>query len=198
RDGKIRSPTAPNKALSFEEVAEAAYSPEDLPAGMEPTIYEYCAYAPPATVYPFGTHVALVEVDRETGQVKILKYVAVDDAGRILNPLVADGQIQGGTLQGISQALLEEIVYDENGQLLTATLSDYPIPSTDTAPDIENYRTVTPTPLNPLGVKGVGEIGTIGATPAIANAVEDALSPFGVTVEKLPLTPTNVWSLFHK
>lgn len=198
RDSKIRSSTSPAKSITFQEVAEAAYSPEGLPPGMEATLFEYCAYAPPKMVYPFGTHITMVEVERETGMVKILKYVAVDDAGRILNPLVADGQVQGGTLQGISQALLEEIVYDENGQLLTSTLSDYPIPSTDTAPNIETYRTVTPTPLNPLGVKGIGEVGTIGATPAIVNAVEDALSPFGVTIEKLPLTPAYVWSLIQK
>ena len=197
RDGKIRSATS-HKSLPFEEVARMAYSPEELPQGMEATLHEFCAYAPPDMVYPFGTHIALVEVERETGQVKILKYFAVDDAGRILNPLVADGQVQGGALQGIAQALLEEIVYDENGQLLTATLSDYVIPSTDTAPDIVNTRTVTPTTLNPLGVKGIGELATIGSTPAIVNAVEDALSPFGVTIEKIPLTPSYVWSLFHK
>jgi carbon-monoxide dehydrogenase large subunit len=198
RDGKIRSSGNPSKSIGFEEVAEAAYSPEDLPQGMEPTLYEYAAFAPPDMVYPFGTHIAMVEVDRETGFVKILKYFAVDDAGRILNPLIVEGQLQGGTLQGISQALLEQIVYDENGQLLTATFSDYLIPSTDTSPNIETSSTVTPSPRNPLGVKGVGEAGTIGATPAIVNAVEDALSPFGVTIERMPLTPAYVWSLMQK
>ena len=198
RDGKIRSSANPSKSIGFEEVAEAAYSPEDLPKGMEPTLYEYAAFVPPDMVYPFGTHIAMVEVERETGFVKILKYFAVDDAGLILNPLIVEGQLQGGTLQGISQALLEQIVYDENGQLLTATFSDYLIPSTDTAPDIETSSTVTPSPRNPLGVKGVGEAGTIGATPAIVNAVEDALSPFGVTIDKMPLTPAYVWSLMQK
>jgi carbon-monoxide dehydrogenase large subunit len=139
----------------------------------------------------------MVEVERPTGMVKILKYVAVDDVGRVLNPLIVDGQVEGGVLQGISQALLEQVVYDENGQLLTATLSDYVIPSTDSSTMIECYRTETPSPGNPLGVKGVGEAGTIAATPAIANAVEDALVPFGAKVERLPLTPSYVWELMH-
>ncbi len=196
RDGKV---TAPNgKSVPFVAVAGMAYRPNKLPPGMEATLYEYCAYAPPDNVFPFGTHVAVVDVDKETGLVKILKYVAVDDVGKVLNPLIVEGQVQGGALQGIAQALLEEIVYDENGQLLTSTLSDYLIPSTDTAPMIECYRTETPSPHNPLGLKGVGEAGTIAATPAIANAVEDALSPYGATVEKIPLTPANVWSLINK
>ena len=183
------------KKVAFKEVASTAYQPDELPEGMEASLYEYCAFAPPGNAFPFGTHVAMVEVDGETGKVQVLRYVAVDDVGKVLNPLIVDGQIQGGALQGISQALLEGIVYDDDGQLLTATLSDYHIPSSDTAPLIECYRTETPSPLNPLGVKGVGEAGTIAATPAIANAVEDALSPFGATVEKLPLTPSYVWSL---
>jgi len=137
-------------------------------------------------------------VDRGTGIVKILKYVAVDDVGKVLNPLIVEGQVHGGVLQGVSQALLEQMVYDENGQPLTATLSDYLIPSTDTAPLIETYRTETPSPLNPLGVKGVGEAGTIAAPPAIVNAVEDALSPLRVTVQKIPLTPNYVWSLINQ
>jgi aerobic carbon-monoxide dehydrogenase large subunit len=194
--GKI-SVEGSSKSISFKEVAEVAYQPRKLPEGMEASLYEYCAFAPPENTFPFGTHVAMVEVDGETGKVKILKYVAVDDVGKVLNPLIVDGQVQGGAVQGISQALLEEIVYDENGQLLTATLSDYLIPSTDTTPNIECYRTETPSPYNPLGVKGVGEAGTIAATPAIANAVEDALAPFGATVEKLPLTPAYVWSLMQ-
>ena len=139
----------------------------------------------------------MVEVDRETGATKVLKYVAVDDVGRVLNPLIVEGQVQGGVIQGISQAFLEQIVYDEDGQLLTSTLSEYLIPSTDTSPTIECYRTETPSPLNPLGLKGVGEAGTIAATPTVANAVEDALSSYGVTVERLPLTPSYVWSLMQ-
>lgn len=196
-DGKISAEGSQGKRLTFEEVAAAAYEPGRLPEGMEASLYEYCAFAPPENVFPFGTHVAMVEVDRETGSVSVLKYVAVDDVGKVLNPLIVEGQIQGGVIQGISQALVEGIVYDEQGQLLTATLSDYLIPSSDSAPLVECYRTETPSPNNPLGVKGVGEAGTIAATPAVANAVEDALSPFGATVRKLPLTPDYVWSLMH-
>lgn len=194
-DGKIFAEGSSGKRLTFESVAATAYRPKKLPEGMEASLYEYCAFAPPDNVFPFGTHVAMVEVDKETGKVDVLKYVAVDDVGRVLNPLIVEGQVQGGAMQGISQALLEGIVYDENGQLLTTTLSDYLIPSTESAPNVECYRTETPSPVNPLGVKGVGEAGTIAATPAIANAVEDALAPFDATVSKLPLSPAYVWSL---
>jgi carbon-monoxide dehydrogenase large subunit len=197
RDGKVYAEGSGGRKLSFEDVAGAAYQPKKLPQGMEPSLFEYAAFAPSENSFPFGTHVAMVEVDKETGVTKILKYVAVDDVGRVLNPLIVEGQVQGGVLQGIAQALLEEVVYDSTGQLLTATLADYLIPSTDTAPMIECYRTETPSPFNPLGVKGVGEAGTIASTPAIANAVEDALSPLGVRVERLPLSPSYVWSLIN-
>lgn len=195
RDGKIAPVASRAKSVAFSEVASKAYSPRSLPAGMEPTLYEYSAYAPPGNVFPFGTHVALVEVDRETGMVKVLKYVAVDDVGTVVNPLIVEGQVHGGVLQGISQALLEQIVYDESGQMLTSTLADYLIPTSDNSPPIESYRTETPSPNNPLGVKGVGEAGTIGATPTIVNAVEDALSPFGAEISRMPLTPEYVRSL---
>lgn len=197
RDGRIVPQASRARSLSFAEVAAKAYSPKSLPQGMEPTLYEYTAYAPPGNVYPFGTHVALVEVDRETGMVSVLKYVAVDDVGRIVNPLIVEGQVHGGVLQGISQALLEQVVYDEKGQLLTSTLADYLIPTSDNSPPIESYFTVTPSPNNPLGVKGVGEAGTIGATPTIVNAVEDALSPFGAEILRIPLTPEYVRSLIR-
>ncbi len=189
KDGKFFPAGAPRRSIKFEDVAALAYRPDQLPKGMEPTLFEYCAFAPPTNVFPFGTHIAVVEVDSETGAVKILKYFAVDDVGNVLNPLVVEGQVHGGVVQGIGQALLERIVYDEHGQLLTSTLADYLIPSLDTAPRIESHRTVTPAPSNPLGVKGVGEAGTIAATPAIVNAVEDALSPFNVTIERMPLAP---------
>lgn len=196
-EGKVFVSNSPAKWVAFEEVAATAYDPTALPPGVEPTLYEYCAYTPPDNVFPFGTHVAMVEVERDTGFVKILKYVAVDDVGRVLNPLIVEGQVQGGVIQGVSQALLERVVYDENCQLLTSTLSDYLIPSTDTAPSVECHRTETPSPLNPLGLKGVGEAGTIAATPAVVNAVEDALSPFDVTVTKLPLAPDYIHELVH-
>ncbi|MDV3293185.1 MAG: xanthine dehydrogenase family protein molybdopterin-binding subunit [Nitrososphaerales archaeon] len=195
KDGNITAVTSPSKSISFAEVAAKAYSPKHLPPGMEPTLYEYCAFAPLGNAYPFGTHVALVEVDRETGMVKVLKYVAVDDCGKVLNPLIVEGQVHGGVIQGISQALLERVVYDDNGQLLTATLADYLIPSIDATPFVECYRTETPSPNNPLGVKGIGEAGTIAATPTIVNAVEDALSSFGAEIDRIPLTPDYVRSL---
>lgn len=195
RGGKIAVEGSPKATLSFRDVARASYSPRRLPKGMEPTLYEYSAYAPSNFVFPFGTHVAMVEVDRETGGVKILKYVAVDDVGKVINPMIVEGQIHGGVLQGISQALLEGIVYGEDGQLLTATLADYLIPSSVDAPSIESYRTETPSPINPMGLKGAGEAGTIAATPVIVNAVQDAISGFDKTIEKLPLTPSYIWSL---
>ncbi|HEV2226077.1 MAG TPA: xanthine dehydrogenase family protein molybdopterin-binding subunit [Nitrososphaerales archaeon] len=197
RGGRVFPETSPGRSVSFVDVADMAYQPEELPRGMEPSLYEYSAYAPPENVVPFGTHVAMVEVDRETGKVEILKYVAVDDVGRILNPLIVEGQVQGGVLQGISQALFEQIVYDDNGTLTTASLSDYLIPSSYSSPTIECYRTETPSPLNPLGLKGAGEVGTIAATPAIVNAVQDAISSFNKTIEELPLTPSYVWSLIR-
>ena len=198
KNGKISSPASSGRSLKFAEVARLAYKPRQLPAGMEATLFEYSAYSPSGNVYPYGTHIAMVEVDKETGLVKIQKYVAVDDVGRVINPLVVEGQVHGGVVQGIGQALLEHVVYDENGQLLTSTLADYIIPSSDTSPDIQWYRTETPTPSNPLGVKGVGEAGAIAATPTIVNAVEDALQDYRVVVEKMPLTPDYVRGLIRK
>ena len=198
KNGIIYSPTSSGRRLKFAEVARFAYKPRQLPAGMEATLFEYSAYSPAGYVYPYGAHIAMVEVDRETGLVRILKYVAVDDVGRIINPLIVEGQVQGGIVQGIGQALLEQVIYDENGQLLTSTLADYLIPSSDTSPDIQWFRTETPTPSNPLGVKGVGEAGTIAASPTIVNAVEDALQDYGVVVERMPLTPDYVRSLIRK
>jgi carbon-monoxide dehydrogenase large subunit len=197
KGGKVFAEASPGKRVSFVDVAETAFKPKKLPKDMEATLYEYSAYAPPGDVVPFGTHVAMVEVDRETGKVKILKYVAVDDVGTVLNPIILEGQVHGGVLQGISQALFEEIVYDDNGTLTTATLSDYAIASADSSPMIESFRTETPSPLNPLGLKGAGEVGTIAATPAIVNAVQDAISPFRKTIEELPLAPSYVWSLIR-
>jgi carbon-monoxide dehydrogenase large subunit len=164
---------------------------------MEPTLFEYTAYAPPNYTFPFGTHIAVVEVDRETGVVKVLKYFGIDDCGKLLNPMLVEGQVQGGVMQGAGQALMEEIVFDENGQLLTSTLADYLIPSADTMPDIVWARTETPTYANPMGVKGIGEAGTIAATPVLVNAVEDALSEYGVIVEKMPMRSDYIRSLIR-
>jgi len=196
-EGKIFPEGNVSKALKFEDVADMAYDAESIPQGMEPTLFEYTAYAPPNYTFPFGTHLAVVEVDRETGVVKVLKYFAIDDCGSLLNPMLVEGQVQGGVMQGAGQALMEELVFDENGQMLTSTLADYLIPSADTMPDIVWDRTETPTYANPMGVKGIGEAGTIAATPVLVNAVEDALSEYGIVVEKMPLRSDYIKSLIR-
>jgi carbon-monoxide dehydrogenase large subunit len=137
----------------------------------------------------------VTEVDRETGEIKILRYVAVDDCGKIINPLLVAGQIHGGVAQGLGQALWEQAVYDDSGQLITGELTDYAIPKASMMPFIESSHTETPSPVNPLGVKGVGEAGTIGCSPAVVNSVVDALSPFGVRHIDMPLTPEKIWKL---
>jgi carbon-monoxide dehydrogenase large subunit len=195
QNGKIYQEGNPGRSIPFDQVAALAYNPEAIPKDMESTIFEYTAFAPPNYTFPFGTHIAEVEVDRETGVVKVLKYFAVDDCGRLLNPMVAEGQVHGGVVQGVGQALLEELIFDDNGQLLTTTLADYCLPGADMMPEIVWERTETPTYANPLGVKGIGEAGTIASTPVIINAVEDALSEYGVTVEKMPVRSDYVLSL---
>ncbi|HZC19750.1 MAG TPA: molybdopterin cofactor-binding domain-containing protein, partial [Rubrobacteraceae bacterium] len=150
-------------------------------------------YDPPNFTFPFGAHVCVVEVDTETGKVKVRDYFGVDDCGPVINPVIVDGQLHGGLAQGIAQALYESAVYDEDGTLTTASMADYMIPG---APELPNYtleRTETPSPSNPLGVKGVGEAGTIGSPPAVINAVVDALTPFGVTHIDMPASPMRVW-----
>jgi carbon-monoxide dehydrogenase large subunit len=195
QDERIFAENRPSKSLTFDEVAKIAYDPELLPPGMESTLFAYTAYAPPNYTFPFGTHIVVAEVEKETGVVKILKYFAIDDCGKLINPMLVMGQVHGGVLQGVGQALFEEMVYDENGQLLTSTLADYMIPTADTMPDIVWSRTETPTYANPLGVKGIGEAGSIAATPAVVNAVEDALSGYGVVLEKMPLRPDYIRSI---
>jgi carbon-monoxide dehydrogenase large subunit len=196
-DGKIYPEGNVGRALAFKDVADMAYDAELIPQGMEPTLFEYTAYAPPNYTFPFGTHIAVVEVDRETGVVKVLKYFGIDDCGTLLNPMLVEGQVQGGVAQGAGQALMEEVVFDDNGQMLTSTLADYLLPSADTMPDIVWDRTETPTYANPMGVKGIGEAGTIAATPVIVNAVEDALSEYGIVVEKMPVRSDYIRSLIR-
>ncbi len=150
---------------------------------------------PPNFTFPFGAHIAVTEVHPETGAIEIKRYVAVDDCGKIINPLLVAGQIHGGVAQGIGQALYEQAVYDENGQLVTGSLMDYAVPKATMMPWIESDHTVTPSPVNPLGVKGVGEAGTIGCSPAVVNSVVDALSHLGVKHIDMPLTPEKVWRL---
>jgi carbon-monoxide dehydrogenase large subunit len=155
-------------------------------------------FAPQGPAYASGTHVAVVEVESETGEVHILKYVAVDDCGRVLNHYLAEAQIHGGIVQGIGLALYEEVMYDQEGQLLTGTLLDYPLPIAKQLPDFVTDLIETPSPLNPLGVKGVGEAGCIGAPPAIVNAVLDALAPLGIKSIDMPLKPEKVWAVIQE
>jgi carbon-monoxide dehydrogenase large subunit len=183
------------KSVSIQEVALAAHVAKEIPPDSEPGLSATYFFEPKNFTFPFGTHICMVEVDRETGETKFLKYVAVDDCGKVINPLLVDGQIHGGIVQSIGQALYEEVVYDEQGQLVTGELMDYALPKASQVPWLELDRTETPSPVNPLGVKGVGEAGTIGATPAIVNAIVDALSPFGVKHIDMPARPEAVWKL---
>ncbi len=185
----------PPKQLSIQEVALAAHLAVNIPPDSEPGLTATHFFEPKNFTFPFGTHICVVEVDKETGEVKILRYIAVDDCGKVINPLLVEGQIQGGIAQGLGQALWEEVVYDENGQLITGELMDYALPKAHTVPCYELDRTETPTDVNPLGIKGVGEAGTIGATPAIVNAVVDALAPYGVKDIEMPLRPEKIWRL---
>ena len=197
RDHKIVS-KASKKSVGFAEAVGAAYVAKTLPPGVEPGVEATTFFEPSNFTYPFGAHICVVEVDAETGDVRLQRYVAVDDCGNVLNPLLVDGQIHGGIVQSVGQAFFEEAVYDENGQLITGELMDYAIPRAGDIPWIETARTVTPSPVNPLGLKGVGEAGTIGATPALVNAVVDALAPFGVRHIDLPVKRERVWQLIRK
>ncbi len=191
--GVFRSPGVTAREIPWTELAGAAYVAKSLPLDFEPGLEASSFFEPSNFTFPFGTHICAVEVDRETGQVSFKKYVAVDDCGPQINPLLVEGQVQGGIAQSIGQALFEQTVYDDDGQLLTGEFMDYAIPRAIDVPEYILGHTVTPSPVNPLGVKGVGEAGTIGATPAIANAVLDALEPLGVTHLDLPLSPERVW-----
>jgi carbon-monoxide dehydrogenase large subunit len=191
--GKLTVKGDSGRSMSFNDVVSVAYNAVKLPPGMEPGMEATRFFEPSNFTFPFGTHVCVVEIDEETGEPKLAKYVAVDDCGNVINPLLVEGQVHGGLVQGIAQALHEEVVYDENGQLLTGSLMDYALPRAHDFPEFELDRTVTPSPVNPLGVKGVGEAGTIGSTPAVVNAVVDALAPFGVTHIDMPIRSEKVW-----
>ncbi len=192
-DGKVFLKNDPSKSILFQQVVEAAYGFKAGVPNIEPGLEATSFYEPSNCLFPFGTHVAVVEVDPETGEISFRRYVAVDDCGNIINPMLVEGQIHGGIAQGVAQALYEEVVYDENGQLLSGSLMDYAVPKAAMVPWMELDNTVTPTPVNPLGVKGVGEAGTIGSTPAVVNAVLDALAPFGVKHIDMPLRPEKIW-----
>ncbi len=191
--GSFHVKGSPDKAKAFGEVAFASYG-MSLPPGMEQGLEAVAYFDPPNLVWPFGSHVAVVEVDPETGSVQLQQYVAVDDCGNIINPMIVDGQIHGGVVQAIAQALYEEVVYDDDtGQLKTGTLTDYMVPSAAEIPPFSLDHTVTPSPTNDLGVKGIGEAGTIAASAAVINAICDALSPLGIKHVDMPATPDRLW-----
>jgi aerobic carbon-monoxide dehydrogenase large subunit len=193
-DGKFFVKGSPGRAKTFGEVTLMAYLAHNLPKGLEPGLEATSFWDPANFVYPFGTHVAVVEVDVDTGKVKILRYVAVDDVGRVINPMIVDGMVHGGIAQGVAQALWEYASYDDGGQLVTGSMMDYALPKADDLPSFETDRTETPTPVNPMGIKGAGETGTIASTAAVANAVLDALAPLGISHIDLPLTPARIWA----
>jgi carbon-monoxide dehydrogenase large subunit len=191
--GQFSVAGSPDQSVTIQDVAAAAFAGTNLPEDMEPGLTADTFYDPPNFVFPFGAHICVVEVDTETGKTTVRDYFGVDDCGPVINPIIVDGQVHGGIAQGIAQALYEEAIYDEDGTLVTGSMVDYMIPG---APELPNYtldRTVTPSPTNVMGVKGIGEAGTIGSPPAVINAVIDALSPFGVTHIDMPASPMRVW-----
>lgn len=191
-NGRYHVKGMPAKALTLAEIAPRAYA-EGLPEGLESGLEATEFFRPPQLVYPFGAHVAVVEIDRDTGHVRVRDFVSVDDCGVRISPVLVDGQVHGGLAQGIAQALMEEVVYAPDGQLVTGTLMDYAVPHAEDLPSFTTDRTVTPTPFNPMGAKGIGEAATIGSTPAVVNAVVDALRPFGVRHLDMPLRSERIW-----
>jgi aerobic carbon-monoxide dehydrogenase large subunit len=191
--GRLHVRGDPAQGRSIQEIALATFAAHDLPDGMEPSLDSEHTYDPENFSFPHGTHLCATEVDTETGRVTIRSYVAVDDVGKTVNPLIVEGQVHGGIAQGIAQALYEEAVHDGDGNLLTTTLADYLVPSAADLPHFTTDRTETPATTNPLGVKGVGEAGTIASTPAVVNAIVDALRPMGIHDIPMPCTPERVW-----
>jgi carbon-monoxide dehydrogenase large subunit len=191
---EMRVRGTPSKAMTVQAVAFEAFTAHNLPDGVEPNLSAQVTYDPPNFVFPFGTHVAVVEVDEETGEVTLRDYAAVDDCGPQVNPMIVEGQLHGGIVQGVAQALWEEAVYDDDANLRNASLLDYLVPSAAELPSFKLDHTVTPSPTNELGVKGIGEAGTIGSAPAVINALVDALSPLGITDITMPARPERVWS----
>lgn len=196
-DGNYFVKGSPDQKQSWGDIALQAHLAHNIPEGIEPGLDAKTLYDPPNFVYPFGAHIAVVEIDRDTGEVSVVRYLAVDDVGNVINPLIVEGQLHGGIAQGIGQALWEEAVYDSNAQLITGTMMDYALPKVHKLVSYELDRTVTPCPHNPLGVKGVGEAGAIASPAAVTNAVIDALKPFGVKHLDMPLTSEKVWHAMH-
>ncbi|MGE0555655.1 MAG: xanthine dehydrogenase family protein molybdopterin-binding subunit [Gemmatimonadales bacterium] len=198
KDGAFRVKGSPDKAKGFAELALMANVAWNMPAGMEAGLEASAAFDPTNFVFPYGTHISTVEVDPETGAVSILRYVAVDDCGPHINPTIVEGQVHGGVIQGIGEALQEIAVYSDDGQLVTGTMMDYAVPKASQMPRVESHYTYTPSPVNPLGVKGIGEAGTIASTPCVVNAVIDALAPLGIRHIDKPLTPARVWAAIQQ
>jgi len=194
--GKFSVKGVPDKSVTIQDIAFAAYTnhPQGLEAGLEATHY----YDPPNMTYPFGSYIAVVDIDSDTGVVKVRRFVAVDDCGNIINPMIVEGQIHGGLTQGLAPALFEEISYDDEGNITGGSFMEYLVPTAVETPHWETAKTVTPSPHHPLGAKGVGESPTVGAPPAIVNAVVDALSHLGVRHLDIPMTPERVWRAIHK
>jgi carbon-monoxide dehydrogenase large subunit len=184
---------SPGSSRSIQDVAFATFTAHDLPDGIEPSLDSDATFDPANFSFPHGTHLCAIEVDTETGRATIRKYVCVDDIGEVINPLIVEGQVHGGLAQGIAQALYEEAVYDAEGNLTTGSFVDYLVPSAADLPSFITDRTVSAATTNPLGVKGVGEAGTIASTPAVVNAVVNALRPFGVNDVQMPCTPERIW-----
>jgi carbon-monoxide dehydrogenase large subunit len=197
-DGKFFVRGSPDQNKTIQDIALMANVAWNMPEGMEPGLEASAFYDPPNFVYPFGTHVAVVMVDPDNGNIELTRYVAVDDCGPQINPMIVEGQVHGGVVQGAGQALWEGAVYDDSGQLLTGSMMDYAVPRAHMVPDIEVLSTVTPSPHNPLGIKGIGETGAIASTITIYNAVMDALKPLGVTKLDMPLTPERIWQAIHQ
>jgi carbon-monoxide dehydrogenase large subunit len=193
-DGHFHVRGVPERSLTWRDIAQAAYhNNPNLPTELQGKLAAEEDYKPQAETYPFGTHIAVVEIDRATGEIALTRYLTVDDCGRVINPLLVEGQVHGGIAQGVGQALLEQAVYDEMGNLSSGSLLDYSLPRADIFPIFETHRTETPAPDNPLGVKGIGEAATIGSTPTIANAIMDALSHLGIEHLDMPFTAEKVW-----
>ena len=192
-DGKFFVKGSPDKAKTIQDIALMANVAWDLPEGMEAGLEASTFYDPPNFVFPYGAHLAVVEVDADTGHVELTGYTALDDCGPQINPMIVEGQVHGGIVQGVGQALWEEAAYDESGQLVTGSMLDYALPRADRLPELDVISTVTRSPHHPLGVKGIGEAGTIASTVAVYNAVLDALKPLGVTRIDMPFTPERVW-----
>lgn len=189
---------SPDRTMAIGAIAFEAFTAHNLPDGVEPNLEATSHFDPPNFTFPFGTHICVVEVDEETGKVDVVKYVAVDDCGTQINPLIIEGQVHGGIVQGAAQALFEEAIYDDDGNLITSTLVDYLVPSAADFPSMITDTTVTPSPTNPMGVKGIGEAGTIAAAPAVMNAIVDALAAFGVADIAMPATPERVWTAIQQ